>query len=375
MKVISADSHLDLGWLPGDAFTARVSGEWLDRVPRIVDTPDGQAWVADGMRLSGVSGVGALGRPYVKGRWRRADEIKQTGLYDDGLRRPANPDARVNDQDRDGIAAEVIFGIFGLTMQIADLELASKINVTFNDWFAEFCASHPDRYIGLANLPLHDGQAAAAELRRAAELGFRGAVLDGKNGYRPLYHQDWHPLWAAAQELNMPISFHASHKRGSMGKAVGDPEFGDPVVDGALNQAQKASVSGADYFGMIFGGTFDKFPELKIVLTETGIGWLPAFLERLDFVFDNEYRSLGLKLRPTEYWHRQMYATFESDLAGLHQLDLLGEDHVMFGSDYPHPNGLFPHSQQVIEKTMAHLDDATQAKLLHDNVARLYSLA
>jgi uncharacterized protein len=374
MKVISADSHLDLGWLPRDAFTSRVPASWKDRVPRVVETPDGPQWTADGVPLGGVAGVGSLGRPYVEGKWRRADEMKQTGLYDDGLHRPANPEGRIQDQDRDGICAEVIYGIFGLTMQIDDIELASVINVTFNDWFADFCQSHPDRYIGLANLPGHDARAAAAELRRAIGLGFRGVVMDGKNGYRPLYHKDWYPLWAAAQELGVPISFHASHKRGEVGKIQGDPERGDPRVDAALSQAGKPIASQSDYFGLIFGGTFDAFPDLQVVIAETGIGWIPTFLQRMDYVFDNEYRALGLKLRPSEYWHRQMYGTFESDLAGLRQLDLLGEDHVMFGSDYPHPNGLFPGSQRVIEATMSHLSDPVRSKVLHDNAVRVYGL-
>src|SRR5262245_815655 len=112
MNAISADSHLDLGWLPADTFTSRVPRAWEERVPRVVQTEEGQRWVAGDTVLSGVGGVGTLGRPYEPGRWKRVDMMAATGLYSDGLHRPTNPDERITDQDRDGVSAEIIYGIF-----------------------------------------------------------------------------------------------------------------------------------------------------------------------------------------------------------------------------------------------------------------------
>jgi predicted TIM-barrel fold metal-dependent hydrolase len=373
MQIISADSHLDLGWLPPDTFTSRVSADWQERVPRIAETADGPRWVAGTAVLSGVSRVGSLGREYLAGVEERLDKIARTGLYDDGLNRPTNPEMRLRDQDLDGVAAEVIYGIFGVSMQLTDLELASVVNVAFNDWMAEFCATNPQRYIGLANLPLHEARAAAAELRRAVDLGFRGAVLDVNNSYRPIYHEDWFPLWAAAVELQIPLSFHATPKRRESPPLFDEP-LGSKAIESTLSYACLASRGAMDYFGIIFGGALDVFPDLKVIIAESGIGWIPGYLENLDRTFENSYRTLGLKLKPSEYWQRQMYATFDHDPAGLAQLDLLGEDRVMFGSDYPHPGGVFPDSQQVVQNTMGALPETTRAKIIHDTAAQLYRI-
>src|ERR1019366_9001221 len=112
-----ADSHIDIGWLPPDTFVSRVPAAWRDRAPKIETTDGVEQWVADGTMLSGVQAVGSRGRPYSRGRWQRADHMADTGLFTDGLCRPANPEARLLDQDRDGVAAEVLYGLFGLTAE------------------------------------------------------------------------------------------------------------------------------------------------------------------------------------------------------------------------------------------------------------------
>jgi len=376
--IISADSHLDLGWLPADTFTSRVPGPLRERAPRVVETDGGPTWVADGVVLSGVAGVGSRGRPYRPGRWQRADRMAATGLYSDGLFRPANPDERWRDQERDGVAGEVLYGLFGVSAAIRDDELAAAIDVAFNDWLVEFCAHDPRRYVGLACLPAHDARAAAQEISRTADMGLAGGVLDVKNGYRPLWHPDWDPVWAAAEECDYPISFHSSAKRveGDGVQVMGTmaaPE-GEAMVEAAIGMSLLQFHGSADYFAIIFGGALDRFASLKIVLGESGIGWIPSMLDRMDWQYDNEFRDLGLKLKPSEYWHRQMYATFQSDLVGMHLIDFLGDGHVMYASDYPHPDGTWPDSRTFVDQQMAHLSDATRQKILHDNAASLYRI-
>src|SRR4051812_41893244 len=114
-KIISADSHMDLGWLPADVFTSRVEAKWKDRMPKIVDTADGRFWVCDGIRLGGVGAVGGSGRVYTPGRWKRADRFAESGLFTDGLGRPADPDQCWRDQDRDGVCAEVLYGLSSIS--------------------------------------------------------------------------------------------------------------------------------------------------------------------------------------------------------------------------------------------------------------------
>jgi uncharacterized protein len=347
-----------------------------DRVPKVVTVDDRQFWVADGVELSGVAAVGSRGRPYSRGRWERADRMADTGLFTDDTWRPANPEGRLQDQDRDGVSAEVLYGLFGVTATLPDQEFASLILLAYNDWLVEFCSAHPDRYIGLACLPAHDADAAVKEIVRTADLGLRGGVLDVKNGYRPIWHQDWDPVWEVAQDLDYPISFHSGARRTNEATTLGlmaAPQ-GDSLLSAAIGMSLLQFNGSADYFGIIFGGALDRYPRLKIVLGESGIGWIPSLLERMDWQYANEFTGLGLQLTPSEYWDRQIYATFQSDRVGMQLIDVLGEDHVLYASDYPHPDGTWPDSQQIIDEQMSHLSDAALQKVIYGNAARLYHL-
>jgi predicted TIM-barrel fold metal-dependent hydrolase len=146
------------------------------------------------------------------------------------------------------------------------------------------------------------------------------------------------------------------------------------VIQAAVAMSLLQFEGSADYFGIIFGGALDRFPDLTVVLGESGVGWIPALLERMDWQYDNEFRHLGLQLKPSEYWHRQMAATFQLDRVGMQLLDFLGEDNVMYASDYPHPDGTWPDTRTFVDDQLRHLPDATKRKLLHGNVARIYNL-
>jgi predicted TIM-barrel fold metal-dependent hydrolase len=299
-----------------------------------------------------------------------------TGLYDDGLNRPTNPQLRCLDQDQDGVAAEVIYGIFNMGAKLNDPVLAAAVYVAFNDFFAEFCSYAPERYIGLGCLPVHDAGAAAAELNRCVGLGFRGVVMDIKNGCAPLYHEAWDPVWGAASDSHIPVSFHLGGKSSTAPSALGTMRAmeGDALREAALGMSMLQFTGAADYFGLIFGGALDRFPTLDIVLAESGIGWIPSMLERLDYEIDNEFEGLGLELKPSEYWQRQMFATFSNDEAGLSLLGRLGEDRVMFASDYPHPDGIWPDSRRYIEEGTRFLSAAARQKVTWQNAARLYKV-
>ncbi len=378
---ISADSHLDIGWLPADTFTSRAPKALRDRVPRIVESDDGTFWEVEGYRLSGVAGVGSRGRPYTPGRWARADRMAETGLFDDPALRPGNPRERWRDQERDGVDAEVIYGIFGVGPSVQDPRLATVVYKIFNDFLVEFCAHMPDRYIGLACLPVEDPTLAASELHRMADAGLHGAVMDVKTSNLPIHDRGWDPVWAAAQERDIPISFHLGGGRpkpgqGSASGALGtmQPVTGNLLAEAATQMAVLPLGSAPDYFGIVMGGALDRFPNLQIVLGESGIGWIPMLLERMDWQYENEFRALDLKLRPSEYWHRQMFATFQKDAAGVRLIDLLGANRVMFASDYPHPDGVFPDSRSIAALDFAHLSEAERDKIEGENAAALYKV-
>ena len=93
---------------------------------------------------------------------------------------------------------------------------------------------------------------------------------------------------------------------------------------------------------LIFSGALERFPNLKIVIGEAGLGWIPYVLQHMDLEWEDQFKDLDLKMKPSEYWHRQCYATYQTDPVGIRLLDILGEDNVMWGSDYPHPDGIWP---------------------------------
>jgi predicted TIM-barrel fold metal-dependent hydrolase len=377
-RLISADSHMDLGWLPQDLFTSRMDRSWGERTPHVEQTPDGPQWVSGSIVLTGIGGVGAAGRRYEPGRSKRADRMADTGLYAGGHSRPGDPQQRLAEQDRDGVFAEVLYGLHAMAPRLGDAALASAIARAFNDYLFEFCAVAPERLIGLACLPIESGEAAAAELVRCARLGMRGAVIDIKNAPAAIHDASWDPLWAAASECGLPVSFHMAGKRGGSSPLTAPgaqgSDGGAVRRDGCLAMALLQYVGAADYFAIILGGALDRYPSLQIVLAESGIGWIPHMLERLEYVVDNDYRDIHLDLRPSEYWRRQMYATFSKDQTGIELIDRLGEDRIMFASDYPHPDGIFPDSLTYFTEQTRTIAAEARDKVAWRNAADVYGI-
>src|SRR5262245_57983764 len=196
---ISADCHLDLCWLPPDLFTSRASAAMRDRMPYVTEGPKGPMWVTkQGGTFGLVNGMGSAGREYVPGQIHRSDRMASTGLYDDGkkgIRRLTDPALRLKDQDRDGVQAEVLYGVLGSSGRLNDGEAAVEMLRIYNDWLHDFCRSSPDRLIGLANIPSHDIDAAVAEIKRAAARGVRGIDVANRPDMIPLWDEVYEPLW------------------------------------------------------------------------------------------------------------------------------------------------------------------------------------
>src|SRR6185436_19900892 len=212
-EMISADCHLDLCWLPPDLFATNATSALRDRMPHVIDQPKGLTWVTKkGASLGLVNGMGSAGREYVPGRIHRADRMAETGLYEDGkkgIRRLSDPDLRLRDQDRDGVQAEVLYGILGATGRMNDPEATVEVMRVYNEWLAEFCATHPERYAGLASIPNHPIEAAIAEVERVAKRGvLRGLDIANSADLKPLWDPYWNPLWDVINATGLPLHFH-----------------------------------------------------------------------------------------------------------------------------------------------------------------------
>jgi len=373
-KVISADCHIDLIWLPSDLFTANASKELKDRMPYVTDGEKGPVWVSKlGAQFGLQNGMGSSGREYIPGQIHRSDRMAAEGLYEDGkkgIRRLTDPDLRIKDQDRDGVQAEVLFGILGASMRLNDNQAATEMMRVYNEWLADFCDTHPHRFAGLATIPNHDVAAAVAEIRRVVKRGrLRGLEVANTRDMKPLYDPDWAPLWQAINDSGLPMHFH------TIGSNKPDMTAMPPLQ---ARQAHAVYITGFQ-LGMarilmeiIYAGVLEDYTDIRVVIAESGTGWIPYILERMDLEWEDQYKDLTLTMKPSEYWYRQCKATYQSDKIGVRLIDLLGEDNVMWGSDFPHPDGIWPDSQSFIENELGGLPAKTRAKIVCGNAARLY---
>ncbi len=370
--ILSADGHIDFPLLPETLWSDNATAALRDRMPRVVETSRGRVWQsAKGARLGLVGGMGSAGREYVPGEIHRSDRMAEQGLYDDqksGIMRPAVPELRVKDQDRDGVSGEVVYGILGAANRLEDPEVAAAVCHIYNEWLAEFCRKAPGRFAGIGCLASTAPEEAACEITRCAELGLKGAELGLSHDMLPLWHDDWEPIYRACAETGVPLHIH------TIGPAVDTRWLRDPesyrrwlATHIGSFQVPMLEILAA----ILFGGAPERHPDLKIVIGESGIGWLPYALERFDFEWEDQFRDLIPKA-PSEYWRRQMYATFQIDRVGLDNLDRIGEDTVMWGSDFPHPDGTWPDSREILEPQLAGLGHAQRRKVLYENAAQLY---
>ena len=209
-EVISADCHVDLCWLPPDLFTNNASAACATAC-RTSTTARPARWGKDkGANLGHVNGMGSAGREYVPGKIHRSDRMAETGLYDDGkkgIRRLTDPDLRMKDQDRDGVQAEVLYGVLGATGRLNDPEAAVEVMRIYNEWLPDFCAA-PERFAGLASIPNSDGRGdRRSEARRQARR-VRGLDIANSADLKPLWDPYWNPLWEAVNETGLPLHFH-----------------------------------------------------------------------------------------------------------------------------------------------------------------------
>ena len=373
--VISADCHIDLPWLPPDLFVEGAGDAFKARMPYVAETDKGPCWMAkNGARFGLRNGMGSAGRQYVPGQIHRSDRMAAQGLYRDGergIRRLTEPALRLKDQDLDGVQAEVLYGILGAAMRLGDDEAAAEMMRIYNAWLADFCATHPERFAGLASIPSHDVAAAVAEVERVARRGaLRGIEVANTHRMAPLFDPAWAPLWAVAEETGLPLHYHTIGPRMDYDM--------DTLAPLQRRQAFAVHITGFQLamakiiMETIYGGVLEAHPRLKLVIGESGIGWIPYVLEHMDLEWEDQFKDLTLAMKPSAYWRRQCYATYQSDPIGIRLLDILGEDNVMWGSDFPHPDGVWPDSQEFIERELGGVPTATRRKIVCTNAAALY---
>jgi predicted TIM-barrel fold metal-dependent hydrolase len=373
---ISADCHLDLPWMPPDLFVSEAKHALKERMPFVADGPDGPRWTArNGANFGLVNGVGPTGQKFVPGSHARVDIMASTGLYEDGrngIRRVSDPHLRIKDMDRDGIDAEVIYGILGAASRLDDRDAANEMLRIYNDWLRDFCRHYPEREIGLACLPYGDIEAAVNEVHRAAKLGLRGLELSCSWDMEPMWHPCWEPLWQAVNEVRLPLHFHTF------------PAMPLGKFEGQTGRTRRAAfftvVSGfqmnlVNILAALMGAAvLERYPHIRVAFGESGIGWIPYALDRMDFEWEDRFHDLGLKMKPSDYWRRQCKATFQFDRIGTKLIDEMGVETLMWGCDYPHGDGVWPESEKYIAEQFAHLPPEMTRRITCENAGKFYGL-
>ena len=381
-KVISSDSHIIE---PPDLWTSRIEPKFKDRGPRIVHEEDQDRWWCDGRLVQGMGFAVNLGL-----RFEDPGKISDVGRVDGIPPGGYIPDEHVKDMDADGVDAGVLFPsyAFKLYNAVADGELLSACFRAYNDWVGEFCGSYPDRLHGIAMLNVDDVSVGVKELERCAKLGFVGAMIpvfppiyphEGRRYWSPEYE----PLWAAAQDLEMPLHLHILTNRRCFDEAVHAANSLVPAAGGDLTPAFLACHDHWPRMSLgdiIFSGVFERYPKLQVGAVEFELSWIPHFLDRLDYTYTQRGSNLFAQealqedMLPSDYFHRNVFAGFQEDALGVRDRDIIGVDNMLWGSDYPHPESTFPRSKQILDEILRDCTEEEKAKIAGKNAARIYHL-
>jgi predicted TIM-barrel fold metal-dependent hydrolase len=363
--LISADSHFVE---PPGMWAERIDRKFRDRAPHTVRDlggKEGEFFVCgniDPMPVAAFFGAGVPSQELPEHNKRSFEQAPRSVF---------EPAYRLKDLDRDGVQAEVIYTSMGMPLfGLDDAELRAACFSAFNDWAAEYCGYDPKRLIPLALITLEDIPAAVAELQRIAKKGVRGAMIWAEPADdHPYSSPEYDAFWAAAQDLGMPLSLHILTNRGG---GIASPGRNDMMLRLAnMHHGIERTLS-----VMVYGGVFEKFPQLKIVSAENDVGWMAYFMYRLDTV-QNRMGTLGgmkLPMRASEYVKRQVYATFIADPVFVNLLDRYPAENIMWSSDYPHTAATFPRSREIVNKRLGMLPADQLRKIVRDTAAKVYRI-
>jgi predicted TIM-barrel fold metal-dependent hydrolase len=383
LPIIDVDTHYSE---PPDLWTSRAPRKLAERAPRVVRTAAGvDQWVVDGKHVFGPLGFCVI----------RKDASKEYGrlcldTYEELHPGASEPKARLEMMDAHGLSVQILYpNILGFAgnaiMRLEDPELRAFCVTAYNDAVAELQQQGEGRLYPQFLLPFWDIDRSVRELVRCSEqLGLKGFVLSDAPetwGLPTLSEPYWDRLWAAAQERGLPVNFHIGGG-GAGGVAIwggAGPAGGSPGSD--LTSGAKIATASVQAFmsnmrcvtNLIFSGLLDRFPRLNFVSVESGVGWLPFHLELCEYQYD-ESGVRGLELRPLEYFRRQIYASYWFESDARYAIERLGEDNIMFETDFPHPTCLYPGVQEQVRRTLGGLEPRVQRKVLFETAQRVYGI-
>jgi uncharacterized protein len=359
--IISADSHITEH---PDTYRNYIDAAWRDRAPRMVDGGErGDLFVIDGM-----SSPIAMGLVAAAGK--KPEEITTDGVRFEELHRGGwDPAYRLADQDRDGVAAEIIYPTVGMLLcNHKDFDYKKACFDAYNRWIAEYCSAHPTRLLGCGQTAMRTPEEGVADLHRISALGLRGVMMPGHPALEDYDSPIYDPVWEASIELGLPLSFHILTTRAD-----------GPTRGPRINSFLSIIRGNQDIMGtLIFGGVFQRYPQLRVVCAEADAGWVPHYMYRMDHAYKRHRNWLapGVKLErlPSEYFAEHIFTTFQDDWVAFRMADQMNWRRLLWASDFPHSDSTWPWSQQVIAEQTRDLTAEQKRAILCDNVASLYGM-
>lgn len=360
---ISADSHVVE---PAEFFEPLVK-RFGEEAPHVVvaDPERGpQLYLGNGQLGLSISGFLQANvdftSPEARASMKLGYKLARPGCYD--------TTERIKDQELDGLDAEVLYpSVLFNVYQIPNRDILNACFKSYNDWVGDYCREQPQRLFGLACLQMFDIDEAIAEMERAKKLGHVGVCIPATAPPDRLYSDKaYDKFWAAAQEMQMPLTMHiftgATPNHGLPFRAAG----GQLAFAGVMFTIHD----------LIWSGVCERFPGLKFVITEFETGWAAIMLKRMDwgYVRGGGARVHGLPLSPSEYWKRNFFVTFEDDPLGIRTRDFIGTNTILWGNDYPHGDSVFPNSQKVLTEVLADCTREEIYEMTVKNVVDLYHL-
>jgi predicted TIM-barrel fold metal-dependent hydrolase len=357
-SLISADSHVVE---PADLWITRMERRFREHAPHIEARKDGDFFAVDGVFALAVDQLGPMiddkeAGTILGGTGRRLEQSRPGGF---------DPKARILDQVRDNLEAEIIYpGLSLMFFSISDAEYQRECMRVYNDWLAEFCAESPQRLLGVGMVPLRGSiESAIAEAERCAKLGMRGLLIPAVSRNPSYYELALERFWAALEDIGLPVALHAP---------LALPRF--PlflsICDNKIFNMQRVLAL------LIASAVPQRFRKLRFVIVEGGIGWIAALLRFMDHWWEDHHRWMEPKLEepPSVCFKRQFWATFEDDRAGVLTRHLVGTDRLLWGSDYPHTEGTFPFSVERISEDFSDVPEDEKRMMVRDNTVKLYGM-